>query len=289
MTFLELKNLTARHRRAATPAITDVTLQLAAGTVAGVLGPNGSGKSTLLRTIYRGLAPEQGAVLLDGRNAWNDLTRHELARAVAVVAQDAGAAQDLRALDVVRSGRLPHQSRQRESVRAQERLAHEALTAVGAAHLADRSIAALSGGERQRVMLARAVAQDSPTLLLDEPSNHLDLRAQVELLQFVRDHHGTVLAVMHDLNLAAAVCDELHVLAGGRLVASGPTAQVLTPQLIAAVFGVEAAIDENPLTGRLRITVGDLHHAKSPPGTPTHHKQVVPAQGAVSVDAPVGA
>ncbi|KDN87707.1 putative ABC transporter [Kitasatospora cheerisanensis KCTC 2395] len=136
-----------------------------------------------------------------------------------------------------------------------------------AAH-ADRRFADLSGGERQRVLLARALAQQPDVLVLDEPTNHLDIRHQVELLALLRAQRTTTLVALHDLNAAASVCDRLHVLAGGTLVASGPPREVLTPDLLAEVFGVRAAVTRHPLTGDPLIAFDHRTPADRPPEPP---------------------
>jgi iron complex transport system ATP-binding protein len=255
---LDVRAVTVTVRGAAGPLVDQVSLAVPAGTTVGLLGPNGSGKSTLLRTVHRVTRPASGSVLVEGEDVVSGLPRAELARRVAVLEQDPPLDFDLQALDVVRTGRLPHRATVRESPAALDARALGALRAVGIDHRADAHLSELSGGERQRVLLARALVQTETLLLLDEPGNHLDLRAQLELLDLLRDFGGSVVAVFHDLNLAAAVCDVVCVLDGGRVRACGPTAEVLTPALISEVFGVPALVDVNPLTGRPRVTLGAL-------------------------------
>ncbi|GAB2719930.1 ABC transporter ATP-binding protein [Kitasatospora kifunensis] len=218
------------------------------GEIAGLVGPNGSGKSTLLRTVYRHLKPSAGRVLLAGRDV-RSMTPTETARHIAALPQERGGDFEFTVREVVAMGRAPYQRAfAGEDARDREVVA-EALRQVGLAGAEQRSYAALSGGERQRVLLARAFAQQPEVLVLDEPTNHLDVRHQVELLALLRARRRTTLISLHDLNAAASLCDRLHVLHEGALVASGPPREVLTPELLEKVFGVRAAVLEHPLTG----------------------------------------
>lgn len=205
----------------------------------GVIGPNGAGKSTLLLALYRALGLDGGMVWLDGRDVLG-LRRRELAREVAVVSQNDEAQLPLSVRDTVALGRLPHRSLLTYGDESDRAIVRDALAAVGACELADRLVTELSGGERQRVLLARAIAQRAGHLLLDEPTNHLDIYHQFQLLDLVRELESTKVVVLHDLNLAAQVCDELVLLDRGRLVASGPTDEVLDPDLISRVYRVNA-------------------------------------------------
>ncbi|MEU9129391.1 ABC transporter ATP-binding protein [Kitasatospora sp. NPDC048540] len=218
------------------------------GEIAGLVGPNGSGKSTLLRAVYRYLAPSAGRVLLDDR----DLARFSpaaSARHIAALPQERGGDFELTVAQVVALGRIPYQ-RAFAAESAEDRAAVAAgLARTGMLDHAHRPFSQLSGGERQRALLARALAQEPDVLVLDEPTNHLDVRHQVELLALLRAQAVTTLVALHDLNAAASVCDRLHVLHQGALVASGPPREVLTPELLAEVFGVRAAVVDHPLTG----------------------------------------
>ena len=228
-----------------------VDLRAERGELVGVIGPNGSGKSTLLKCIYRVLKPTGGAVWLDGR-ALSEYSYKASARRVAVVAQHNYYNFDFSVQDVVMMGRAPHK-RALDRDNAQDRqMAARALETVGMADFARRSFATLSGGEQQRVILARALAQDTPCLILDEPTNHLDIKFQLQLMDIVKRLDRTVIAAIHDLNIAAMYCDRLYAVREGRVVASGRPEEVLTPELIRAVYEVEAQVlrDER---GGLRI------------------------------------
>ncbi|RJQ90085.1 ABC transporter ATP-binding protein [Amycolatopsis panacis] len=232
--------------------VEDVTLAASQGRFVGLLGPNGSGKSTTLRAVYQVLKPSAGAVLVDGKPL-ESMTARTRARAIAAVAQESHTEFDFTVSEVVAMGRLPHHGLLDRMTAGDRQWCDVALAQVGLAHLADRGVLTLSGGERQRVLIARALAQQPRILVLDEPTNHLDIRHQLEILTLVRGSGLTVLAALHDLNLAAAMCDAVHVLDHGRLVASGTPEQVLTPPLLAEVFGVHAAVVRHPATGRPQL------------------------------------
>ncbi|MFF2922586.1 ABC transporter ATP-binding protein [Streptomyces celluloflavus] len=244
--------------------VAGVHLMAAAGEIAGLVGPNGSGKSTVLRTVYRHLRPAAGRVLLAGADI-RTLTPGQTARHVAALPQERGSDFELTVREVVAMGRTPYKRAFAGEDRGDRETVARSLAAVGMAGQDARRFAALSGGERQRVLLARAFAQDPDVLVLDEPTNHLDVRHQVELLALLRAQRRTTLISLHDLNAAASLCDRLHVLHGGRVVASGASRAVLTPELLAEVFGVQAAVTEHPLTGDPLIA---FDHRRLPPSSP---------------------
>ncbi|WP_129667772.1 ABC transporter ATP-binding protein [Phytoactinopolyspora endophytica] len=221
--------------------VQDASMTAESGSVVGLVGPNGSGKSTLLRTLYRAVTPRRGTVHVDGQDV-RALTGRQAARTVAVMLQDSPTDFDLSVEETVMLGRAPHHATFGRDTPEDLRIVDDAMARTEIAELADRMIATLSGGQRQRVMLARALAQQTPVLVLDEPSNHLDIAHQHELMSAVRGLNGTVIAALHDLNLATQYCDSVVVLAEGRVVALGPPAQVFTPDLIRITFGVDARI-----------------------------------------------
>ena len=199
----------------------------------GIIGPNGSGKSTLLKCIYRVLKPSGGAVFLDGKEL-DTYSHKQSARQVAVVAQHNHYSFDFTVHDVVMMGRAPHKrALERDNARDYQLVAQA---------LAHRSFSALSGGEQQRVILARALAQDTPCLILDEPTNHLDIKFQLQLMNLVKGLDRTVIAAIHDLNIASMYCDRLYVLKSGQVVAAGTPRQVLTPALIRQIYEVDAQV-----------------------------------------------
>lgn len=221
--------------------VDEVSLQVEAGTTVGLLGPNGSGKSSLIRILAGLRPPDSGEVLLDG-SPLAGLSRRRLARRLAVVEQEPATSQDLRVRDVVALGRVPHHPAWAPDSAHDRAVIEESAAHAGIADRLDQRFSTLSGGERQRTQIARALAQEPEILLLDEPTNHLDVRHQLALLALVRRMPTTCLVALHDLNLAAAYCDQVFVLAEGRVVAGGPPAQVLTEALIAEVYGVRARV-----------------------------------------------
>lgn len=218
-----------------------VTLEAGAGELVGVIGPNGSGKSTLLKCLYRQLPPQGGAVYLNGRDLAEE-NRRESAKKIGVVAQHNDKGFDFTVLDMVLLGRSPHKKPLERDTQQDYAIAKEALREVGLGELAHRSMATLSGGERQRVILARALAQQTPVLILDEPTNHLDVQYQLQLMELVKGLGRTVVAALHDLNLAAMYCQKLCLLERGRVVAQGTPEEVLTPARIGEVYGVRAEV-----------------------------------------------
>ncbi|MGC9535975.1 ABC transporter ATP-binding protein [Streptomyces sp. UG1] len=228
--------------------VSGARLVAAEGEITGLVGPNGSGKSTLLRTVYRHLKPTAGRVLLCGADL-RRLSPVQAARHIAALPQERGGDFELTVREVVAMGRTPYKRAFAGEDAADRDVVARALADVGMAHHSGRRFTELSGGERQRVLLARAFAQQPDVLVLDEPTNHLDIRHQVELLALLREQRRTTLVSLHDLNAAASVCDRLHVLHGGHVVASGPPREVLRPALLAEVFGVRATVVDHPLTG----------------------------------------
>ncbi|WP_415771435.1 heme ABC transporter ATP-binding protein [Pseudomonas sp. LB3P38] len=248
--MLRTQNLQIRRGRKI--VLTDITLELKPGEVLGVLGPNGAGKSTLLGALCGELKAHHGSVWLDEREL-SDWTGTSRAQRLAVLPQVSTLDFAFRVEEVVGMGRLPHQSGR---VRDDEIVA-AALHAADAGHLSGRSYLALSGGERQRVHLARVLAQLWPgeagqTLLLDEPTSMLDPLHQHTTLQAVREfanRGAAVLVILHDLNLAARYCDRLLLLEGGRPVALDTPEQVLRPEPLKAVFGLEVLVQQHPERG----------------------------------------
>lgn len=207
----------------------------------GVIGPNGSGKSTLLKCIYRVLKPSEGAVFVDGQPL-SEYRVRDSAKKIAVLAQHNFYNFEFTVQDVVLMGRAPHKRALERDSAADFKIVYEAMERVGVAPLRDRLFSTLSGGEQQRVLLARALAQQTPCLILDEPTNHLDIKYQLELLDLVRSLDRTVIAAIHDLNIAAMYCDTIFVMQSGRIVAAGAPRDVLTRSLIRSVYEVDADV-----------------------------------------------
>jgi iron complex transport system ATP-binding protein len=223
----------------------DVSVRLEDGERVALIGPNGAGKSTLLRALSGTLRPTAGRVLLNG-TAIQRLNRAEVARRLAVVPQQTALPFAMKVEEVVGLGRLPHEDPLRGTRPADRAATAAAIERVGLGHLMGRDARELSLGERQLVLLALAVAQGAPVMLLDEPTVHLDLRHQVEAMELLRDlneRDGTSLvAVLHDLGLAAHFFPRLVVIDHGRIVADGPARDVLSDELIRDVFNVEPGL-----------------------------------------------
>ncbi|HEV7871790.1 MAG TPA: ABC transporter ATP-binding protein [Modestobacter sp.] len=232
--------------------VDDLDLQLTDGSFTAIVGPNGCGKSTLLRALGRLLRPTAGAVLLDGRAITSTPTR-EVAKVLGLLPQTPLAPEGLTVADLVARGRHPHQSWLRQWSSDDEAVVTEALTWTDMAHLADAPVDALSGGQRQRAWISMALAQGTDLLLLDEPTTYLDLAHQVDVLELVGRLHTergrTVVVVLHDLNLAARYAQRLVAMKDGVLVAAGTPEEVLTEQLLADVFELEARVVPDPVTG----------------------------------------
>ena len=231
----------------------EATLRVLPGEFVGLIGPNGSGKTSLLRCAWRFSKPERGEVKLDHHNVWKQSSRW-CAQRIAVVLQEFPDAFGLTVDEVVAMGRTPHKGLFDGDTEADRQLAKNALESVGLHGFEDHAFATLSGGEKQRVILARALTQQPDLLVLDEPTNHLDPRYQLALLQLVKRLNIATLASINDLNLAAAFCDRLYVINHGNIIASGTPREVLTVELLREVFGVDALIDDHPLSGYPRIT-----------------------------------
>lgn len=219
-----------------------VSLMVEQGETLGLLGPNGAGKSSLLRLLAGLRRPTGGTVLLEGRPL-RDLRRRSVARRIAVVEQQANTAVDLTVEEIVGLGRIPHRGIWRGDDGADADAVERAMRQTGTSPLRRRDWRTLSGGEQQRVHIARALAQQPRELLFDEPTNHLDIRHQVELLALIRELPVTTVVTLHDLSLAGLFCDRLVVLCGGRVAATGTPAEVLTPELIAAVWEVDVRVN----------------------------------------------
>ena len=242
MTAIALEGITVRY--GARTVLTEVDLAIDAGSRVAVVGPNGAGKSTLLRVITGLVPPDAGRVLVGGRPV-GELDRAAVARRIAVVPQAATLPFSARVEEVVGLGRVPHEDPIRGTRPADRSAVAAAIDRVGLGHLLGRDVRELSQGERQLVLIGLAVAQAAPTMLLDEPTIHLDLRHQVETMELLADLNArdgtTIVAVLHDLALAAAFFPRVVLLGGGRVVADGPPAEVLSPARIRQVFGVDPA------------------------------------------------
>jgi iron complex transport system ATP-binding protein len=238
-------------------AVSDVSLQARPGKVVALLGPNGAGKSTLLRSLNGAMATSAGEVLLDGTPV-RAFARRAIARRVAVVAQEADLRFPITVMEFVLGGRYATSGAWGWENRHDVEVVRGVLRETELDDFAGRLMTELSGGERQRAVLARALATEAAVLLLDEPTANLDLAHQVAMLRLVRrrckESGCAAVVVTHDINLAADFADLVMLLKAGRLVASGPSQTVLTPDLLAETFGLDVLVDAHPVTGAPRIT-----------------------------------
>ena len=228
-----------------------VSLEVEPNEFVGIIGPNGSGKSTLLKCIYRVLKPQAGIVKLDGSDI-RELSYKKSAQSIAVLAQHNYYNFDFSVREVVLMGRAPHKKALERDNAKDYQIVEEALQRVQMEQFADRSFSTLSGGEQQRVILARALAQQTPALILDEPTNHLDITHQIMLMELVKTLDVTVISAIHDLNIAAAYCDRIYILKDGVLEACGTPAEVLTPEMIKKIYKVDAEVAYDSL-GKMHI------------------------------------
>ena len=223
----------------------NLTLRVEKGQILAILGPNGSGKSTLLKALSRNLKPDEGSVYLDGKDL-AELKAKVIARQMAVLPQSPQAPKDLTVRDLVEYGRYPHQSWWQGKSGDDDQCVEWALKETGLAEMSGRIVSTLSGGERQRVWIAMALAQKPEILLLDEPTTYLDICHQLEIMElladFNREHHITVAMVLHDINQAARYSDCVAVLKNGKIFAMGKPEEVITPNTLRQVFGVESII-----------------------------------------------
>ena len=220
--------------------------------VVGIIGPNGSGKSTLLKAVYRVLRPSGGVILLDGQPV-DQMPLRTSAQKMAVMAQVNEFSFDFTVEKMVYMGRTPYKRLMEPDNQADADAVEEAIRITGIDHLRNRFFSTLSGGEKQRVLIARALAQRTQVLILDEPTNHLDIKYQLQLMDIVKSLNCTVLAAVHDLNIAAMYCDYLYALKGGEVVGEGTPENLLTPAFIRSVYDVEAKVLPQENGGPLRI------------------------------------
>lgn len=224
----------------------------------GIIGPNGSGKSTLLKCIYRTLQPSKGIIFLDNKNI-KDYSLKESAKKMAVVSQHNNYSFDFTVSEMVLMGRAPHKKFIEKDNAEDYRIMREALEKVGMIDYAKRSYSTLSGGEKQRIILARALAQKAECLILDEPTNHLDIKYQLQFMATVKELGVTVIAAIHDLNIAALYCDKIYALKAGKILSHGTPKEVLTKEVIKSLYEVEAKVIEDKETGILNVIYKSIH------------------------------
>ncbi|WP_333674742.1 ABC transporter ATP-binding protein [Agrobacterium tumefaciens] len=245
--------------------LNDVDLAIPDGKITALIGANGSGKSTLLRTLARVIHPSSGTVYLDGKPI-RMMAARTVAQSLALLPQSPVSPDGLIVRQLCRFGRHPHKGILSRPSRHDEEIVEQALASTGLLDGTERELDRLSGGQRQRAWIAMALAQETPLLLLDDPTTYLDIAHQLEILDLLRklntDQGRTIVMVLHDLNHAARYADHLVALADGGILATGSPSALLTPNLINAIFGVEAMVIPHPVDGTpLCLPLGDKSNA----------------------------
>jgi len=237
-------------------ALDNVNFSVREGEFVGILGPNGSGKTTVLRSISRVLKPHKGTILIGDENIY-EMKTVEVAKQLAVVPQSTPVTFDFTSLEVVLMGRNPHMPRFKMESKEDLAIARNSMELTRTWEFADRPVTELSGGERQRVIIARALTQEPQILLLDEPTTHLDISNQLEIMDLIKHLCKTkkllIVAVFHDFNLAARYCDSIILLNDGKIVAVGESNETLTSQNVRKVFSVDTIVKKHPITGFLHV------------------------------------
>ncbi len=253
---LRINNIACRYE--SIPVLEDIELSASGGDFIGIIGPNASGKSTLIRSISRTLRPYMGTVLLDGKDVYATPSK-EVAKKLAVVPQESMITFAFTALEIVLMGRTPHLGRFDSESDNDVAVARKAMELTNTWHLSERPINELSGGEKQRVIIARALAQEPKVLLLDEPTDHLDIGHQTEILNLIKrlskEENIIVIAVFHNLNLATIYCDRLMLIHQRKIFSFGSPEKVLTTKNIKKVYGVEVLVKRQPITNSIYVTL----------------------------------
>jgi iron complex transport system ATP-binding protein len=254
--ILRLKNIGFKYNEK--QVLKDISLDVNAGEILGILGPNGSGKSTLLRVMDGVLSPEGGEIEVNGK-PYRRLKRNALAREVAMVAQEQHFRFSFSCIEVVLMGRFPHLKRLQFEDHHDLKIATESLKATHALEFAERSIHDLSGGEKQRVLIARALAQEPKVILLDEPTSFLDLKFKREVFKLIaslsKEKGLGVSIVSHDIDLVAQYCSKIILLKNGTVYRTGDPDSVITAENIEDVYECPVLVDQNPLSGKPRVSV----------------------------------
>lgn len=254
MKSINIKNLTFKYDEGI--IIDELSLDISKQSFISIIGPNGSGKSTLLKLIASNLTPNEGVIYVNDK-AVKEYRAKDLAMEMAVVPQETGISYDFTVEDIVTMGRYPHIKRFKQMNYKDIEIIKEAMEATNTWHLRDRNINEISGGERQRVIIAKAIAQEPRIILLDEPTSSLDIHHQIELLELLKDLNNrlgvTIVAVLHDMNLAARFSTEIILLHNGRLVTMGTTGEVMTVENLQKAYDMDMIIEKNIYTGSLQI------------------------------------
>lgn len=254
--LLEIKKVSGGYHQE--DVIRGVSLSIHQGDFLGIIGPNGSGKTTLLRLATRILSPRQGEIVFRGAGI-SRMDLKELCRKVAFVSQDIFSGFSFTVLEIVLMGRIPHLKRLQFETKKDVEIAERALRLTDTLRFRDEHVDELSAGERQRVIIARALAQEPELLFLDEPTSHLDIGHQIQILDLLaklnRENNLTVAMILHDLNLASAYCNRIALLDEGGVFREGAPEEVLTYQNIEAVYKTVVLVNDNPVTGKPNVVL----------------------------------
>lgn len=249
---LEIKNLNYNIKKL--PFLSNINLNVKKGQFVGLIGPNGCGKTTLLKNIYRTLESESGSILIDGKNI-NGLKNKEFSKLMAVVMQENHLEFDFTVKEIVSMGRLSSTSKFSSDISYEdEKIIDESLEKVELIKYKDSSFFSLSGGEKQRVMIALALCQNTDFIVLDEPTNHLDIKNQIQIMNMLKDSNITIFTTIHDMNIAAAFCDYIYVVKGGKIVNEGTVEDIFTKEMFKEVFEVDTYIYVNPHNNKLNVS-----------------------------------
>ena len=247
---LEVKDI--RYSIDSKEILRGIDFQIEAGSFVGIVGPNGCGKSTLVKNIYKVYKPDSGVVYIDGKDT-SSLTNRETAHEMSVMQQENNIEFDMTVYDMVMLGRYSHQKMFHNDKYRDKNIVLEYIREVGLEGYEDRSYFSLSGGEKQRTLVARALVQKAPLIILDEPTNHLDIGYQYQIMNILKRQKLTVLACVHDLNIASVYCDRIIMMKKGRVVADGTPEELLIPENIKELFGINTEVFHNKSTGRPSI------------------------------------
>jgi len=253
----------------------NIYMKIHRGEFIGIIGANGSGKSTLLRSLYGTLTPAAGCAMLDGKNLLT-MRKKEAASHVGVMSQENHIPFDFTVEEIVAMGRTPHKRLFQGDTKEDKKIINNALKRLGLEDMAKKDYGQLSGGEKQRVLLARVVAQESDFLFLDEPANHLDIGYQIQFFDLVKQLGVTVLAAMHDLNMAALYCDRIYALKEGKIYSSGTPKEVLTSETIYELFRARSFVDYNDTMKSLSISFlpESIYHEREKPNETKEYDKI---------------
>lgn len=255
--MIEIKNL--YYKVKGKIILNDINIKFPEKKFIGIIGPNGAGKSTLLKNIYGIYTPNEGEIFIDGENI-NNISKKERAKKIAVLAQEDSSQFDFSIEQIVEMGRYPYKNIFEDYSEKDREIAIKMLEKTGMKNHIGRDFKNLSGGEKQRVLIARALAQETPTLILDEPTNHLDIGYQLQLLHMIKHLDITVIAALHDLNVAAIFCDYIFVMKDGEKIKEGTPEEILTEENLKNIFGIDCYIGKNPINNKIQISYMTNHY-----------------------------